>query len=98
MGAARTALNVAARRSAGTGPCGGRLHGRATIEIRAAAEPGADGGQDLVIDVTAAIWPDCTVASLAAGRVAHATPKTTAMASSTAPGRARRRIRVGVSG
>src|SRR5258708_1700941 len=93
-GAARTALNVAAPVEVpAPDPAVAACEGRATIEIRAAAEPGADGGQDLVIDVTAAIWPDCTVAPPAAGRVTHATANKTAIASSAAPGRARRRIR-----
>src|SRR6202012_5497841 len=65
--------------------------GSAIIEIFAAAGPGADGGQDLVIDVTAAGGPPCTAPRLAPGCVAHAITKTTTSPSSTAPSRARRR-------
>jgi hypothetical protein len=67
--------------------------GSAIIEMRAGPEPGAAGGQDRVIDVTAAPWPPCPAPWLAPGRVDHASTNTTASATSTAPGRARRRIR-----
>src|ERR1700728_4015660 len=53
-GAATTALNVAAPADvAAPELAAAACDGSATIEIRAVAEPGADGGQDLVIDVTA---------------------------------------------
>src|SRR5690348_7132318 len=62
-GAARTALNMALPVGVPAGlaalgfaaePAPAACAGSAIIEIRAAAEPGAGGGQDLVIDVTAA--------------------------------------------
>src|ERR1700749_4778866 len=92
-GAARTALNVAAPVDAAVPEPAAVCEGSATIEIRAVDERGADGGHDLVIDDTAAAWPASTVAPLAPGLVPHATANTATSASSTAPGKAKRRIR-----
>jgi hypothetical protein len=102
-GAARTELNVAAPAGVAAGFAVPELAvpelagigraGSAIIEIRAVAEPGAAGGQDLVIDVTAASWPPCALARVVPGCVPQAIANTTASASSTAPGRVRRRIR-----
>jgi hypothetical protein len=91
-----TALNVAAR--GGGGGFGGRelaaeladaaWAGSAIIEMRVAPEPGAAGGQDRVIDVAAPRLP-CAAPSLPRTRD-HASTNTTASATSTAPGRAKR--------
>jgi hypothetical protein len=55
-GVAATALNVAEPSGVAAVPelAGTVCAGTAIAEIRVAAEPGAAGGQDLVIDVTAA--------------------------------------------
>jgi hypothetical protein len=58
-GEARSALNVAAPGGVAAGlaapePADAVAAGTAIIEIRVVADPGAAGGQDLVIDVTAA--------------------------------------------
>ncbi len=66
--------------------------GIAIIAMRAV--PDAGGGQDLVTEVTAAACAlVLALVPVPSDRVAQATPATAARASSTAPSRARRRIR-----
>jgi hypothetical protein len=99
-GVARTAVNVAAPLDVAdpelTDPA--LAGGSASIEIRAVPAPGAAGGQDLVTDVTAALWPPCAAALDVPGWVTQAITKTRTSASSTAPGSAKRDVaRRGIS-
>src|SRR5579863_902488 len=95
-GAATIARNVAApadvpaARAAAEAPAVG---GSAIMVMPPAAVPAASGGQDLAMDPTSALWPPWTATRAGAGWVTRPIRNTASSASSTAPGRAMRRIR-----